>query len=1140
MIEFITRLYRQNTPIHTVWLAEDSIFHGDSSIGFLQPNGHTVMFMGDLNLQEVHNGNVYIDNDLMTSPRTTIGNSTVIVNGNVHVYENLWLSSPTSRLSIRGNLYNNKVADTRLTSAIMVQGATNGGALLDLKGDYIQAHALGRGFITNSGARVQLSGNSSQRIVFPEGGRVHLNNLYIRNQPSSYIISNGLNTYSIADAIANLPNSPKIWNNLFHDFEEVTIPNIPQPDDDEDEEVELPNNTGMLAWPADSGEVTLWFGIVDHLFDGVHNGIDIQDEIGAPVYSISNGIVTDVYNDPFYGNVVVIDFLYYGEFRRAKYCHLETVDIVTGEKVSKGQTIGRMGTDTRVDKGLLELRLYEDGGIAIDPFPFMVRPDVDLSFLLYPMAFSFSEGGIGRRSAMSNNHNLYMGNHYLEDGEVYLWEWAMEFIVSQGDYITRDQLYDDGILSWNALTQTATFRYGDITINVATQGYELGLGGNTDNGANSRLIGRVTETWRVAVAKDWLWAVSATEITYGQIVSGHLRNSISNRWYKIRRGNNNGLRVISYATNTVVGNIFSTFPNHNVSPIHEFLMNASESSFRDDGASNQWYYIRMHAGRLDNYSFVIFPPYLSQAESTIRFSAFSLGSNLFNICQLQINDSEHGLMEAYQAMVNFRPRKPVNPAEHFVYEMNDFFRHNQLNVLGLNYNFANSNFPYYRFLNKDNVMTYPNKAQVIAAMQTSDIVYIATHGTANRGLWIDRVENSYEPILVPARNDTAREAAEFKATEMQELIHPAADFGNLNTNRLKWLIMSACSQLNNPRNSDLTTDWSNALLRNNNAHGILGYHGVGPGHIRQNETTERFFQNLHEGTSFVDSWRLANISDTDEGITNRNWAALVNEAHRDDSMLNLPSSQSPTNAGHERTIWLYLREIPPINYRRIRMPSPSRNASSELDEFGANTTGIMAYYQSNASEDTRLEFDISSEYEFSISRIDYSLAESQKFDLSKHEIIELAIEYVIKLSPINDLYIADIGFVTRREMGPDGAGSNIEVLECEITVIPMINDLPVYSRDMHLHIIFDNEEIIKVECNLPEDFESFIESRVNIDYFSEDVLQSEVLTTFDENDVSRAYYFTETNELIPIYVADSASYEGVKIFRADTGEEIQF
>jgi len=1125
-----------DTPIHAVWLAEDAIFYGDSSVTFMHPNWNTVKFMGSLeNLREIQNGDAYIDGDFESVHSTLIGNaSTVIVNGSMYLHNGLSLGNPTSRLSVRGNLYNG-VGVSRVSNV-----RVNGGGLLDLRGDYIQPDSNEGVIESNLLSRIQLSGNSEQRIVFPAGRRVHLHNLHIRNAPSRYTISNGLNTYSFADAIANQPNSPRIWTNLFFDIEEVTIPNIPLPDD-EDDEIELPDNTGMLAWPANSGEVTMWFGIVDHLFDEVHNGIDIQDEIGAPVYSISNGIVTDVYYDPFYGNVVVVDFLYYGEFRRAKYCHLETVDIIIGEKVSKGQTIGSMGTDTRVNKGLLELRLYKDGGIAIDPFPVMERPDVDLSFLLYPMAFSFSfltDGMMGRMGLMSNNqHGQYMGNNYLEEGEVYLWEWAMEFIVSQGGYVTRDQLHENGILSWCEITKTATFSYGDIRINVGT---DLQLAENIDNGTNSRLAGRVTETWRVAVVKDWLWAVSATEITYGQIVNGSLRNNRSNEWYKIRRGNNNGLRVHSYVNSIIGGVIFSTLPIRSTPSVHTFPMDSYESSFRDEQASNQWYYIRLRATDIQgalHYSFAIFPPYLTA--DTIRFSAFSLGSNLFNICTEQIRDySRFSLMGAYDDAVNFRRNKPVNPAEHFVFEMNAFFRLNQLNVLGLNYNFANSNFLYYdSFLNKDNVMIYPNKAQVIAAMQTSDIVYIATHGSTEYGLWIDRVQTSVNPRLQPALNDN--EAAEFESTRRRELIQPATDFRDLNTNRLKWLILSACSQLDN---GGWSTDWSNALLRNNSAHGILGYYGQGPGHIRQNETTERFFQNLYDGTYFVDSWRLANVRDRDEGITSRNWAALVNGANRNDSMLNLLTSTSPTNPGHERTIWLYLRNRydPSRGYRRIQMTSPSRNANAELPEYGIETAGIMAYYQSNAREGTRLEFDIVSEYEFSINRIDYSLKESQKFNQSKHEIIDLAIDYIIELSPIRDLYIADIGFVTRREMGPDGAESNIEILECEITVIPMINDLPVYSRDMYLHIIFDNEEIIKVECNLPEDLESFIESRENIDNFSEDVLQSEVLTTFDYNEVSRAYYFTETNELIPVYVADCESYERVRIFRADTGEEIQF
>ena len=316
---------------------------------------------------------------------------------------------------------------------------------------------------------------------------MHFNNLHIRNQPSSYSISNGLNTYTIADAIANLPDSPRIWNNLFHDIEEIIIPNVPMPDDGY-EEIELPNNTGMLAWPANSGEVTLWFGIVDALFYVEHKGLDIQDDIGAPVYSISDGTVADIYSDPFYGNVVAIDFLYYGVHKQTKYNHMGMVDVTIGESVTKGQTIGRMSRHKTVNKGLLEVRLYRNS-IAIDPFVFMERPDYDISYLSYPMAYSMETGREALMQLVSLNlyrsmlvdsqgnslsdlemHERYMENLDLELGEVYLRKWAYEYVINLSEYLTPEEFEERGFLKWCEATKTATFTYnGVVILEVVTQ-----------------------------------------------------------------------------------------------------------------------------------------------------------------------------------------------------------------------------------------------------------------------------------------------------------------------------------------------------------------------------------------------------------------------------------------------------------------------------------------------------------------------------------------------------------------------------------------------------------------------------------------------------------------------------------------------
>ena len=46
----------------------------------------------------------------------------------------------------------------------------------------------------------------------------------------------------------------------------------------------------------------------------------------------------------------------------------------------------------------------------------------------------------------------------------------------------------------------------------------------------------------------------------------------------------------------------------------------------------------------------------------------------------------------------------------------------------------------------------------------------------------------------------------------------------------------------------------------------------------------------------------------------------------------------------------------------------------------------------------------------------------------------------------------------------------LRIVKCDITAVPKINDLPVYShRIVALHVGFDNEGIISAEVRIPED-----------------------------------------------------------------------
>jgi murein DD-endopeptidase MepM/ murein hydrolase activator NlpD len=76
-------------------------------------------------------------------------------------------------------------------------------------------------------------------------------------------------------------------------------------------------------------------------FHGIHPGIDLRAPEGTKVYSMAEGVVIEV------GKM----FVGYGHFVRiahkgtvsSLYAHMEEVNVVSGQKVEKGQAIGTVG-----------------------------------------------------------------------------------------------------------------------------------------------------------------------------------------------------------------------------------------------------------------------------------------------------------------------------------------------------------------------------------------------------------------------------------------------------------------------------------------------------------------------------------------------------------------------------------------------------------------------------------------------------------------------------------------------------------------------------------------------------------------------------------------------------------------------------
>ena len=100
---------------------------------------------------------------------------------------------------------------------------------------------------------------------------------------------------------------------------------------------------GKILWPVKYGKITSKFGNRNHpILKSVkfHRGVDIAVSIGTPVYSGIKGRVTFAGRKGNYGNLVEIEG---NNGIKVRYAHLNSVDVVTGQKVSDGEKVAETG-----------------------------------------------------------------------------------------------------------------------------------------------------------------------------------------------------------------------------------------------------------------------------------------------------------------------------------------------------------------------------------------------------------------------------------------------------------------------------------------------------------------------------------------------------------------------------------------------------------------------------------------------------------------------------------------------------------------------------------------------------------------------------------------------------------------------------
>ena len=92
-----------------------------------------------------------------------------------------------------------------------------------------------------------------------------------------------------------------------------------------------------------------------------HSGMDFSANKGTPVYATGNGVVTKAGWEGLYGNCIIID---HGFGYETKYAHLSKTDVKRGQKVVRGQTIGRVGSTGKSTGPHLHYEVHVKGRVV--------------------------------------------------------------------------------------------------------------------------------------------------------------------------------------------------------------------------------------------------------------------------------------------------------------------------------------------------------------------------------------------------------------------------------------------------------------------------------------------------------------------------------------------------------------------------------------------------------------------------------------------------------------------------------------------------------------------------------------------------------------------------------------------------------
>lgn len=128
------------------------------------------------------------------------------------------------------------------------------------------------------------------------------------------------------------------------------------------------------AKPLTNAALTSSYGVRNHPVLGarrMHSGLDLASPTGTAVYATADGYVGRAGYVGAYGNLVELE---HGTSIQTRYAHLSSLLVKPGQRVTKGQLIGRVGSTGRSTGPHLHYEVRMDGA-ALNPELFVRTQD---------------------------------------------------------------------------------------------------------------------------------------------------------------------------------------------------------------------------------------------------------------------------------------------------------------------------------------------------------------------------------------------------------------------------------------------------------------------------------------------------------------------------------------------------------------------------------------------------------------------------------------------------------------------------------------------------------------------------------------------------------------------------------------------